>query len=124
MSNKLTKYKKNKLSKTQKIVISFALIILTIGIGYSALITNLSISGNILVSGRDYMIDYTYYINNTLSNSLPENDGTVYKLGSSTTCNNGVTLSWSNSRWELSSSTLSQDSACTVYFEETTGNYK
>ena len=53
MSNKLTKYKKNKLSKTQKIVISFVLIILTIGIGYSALVSNLSISGNLLVKKYD-----------------------------------------------------------------------
>ena len=47
--NKLTKYKKNKISKTHKIIISFILIILTIGIGYSALLSNLSISGNLLV---------------------------------------------------------------------------
>ena len=46
---KLTKYKKKSLSKTHKIIISFILLLLTIGVGYSALVSNLSISGNLLV---------------------------------------------------------------------------
>lgn len=67
--NKLTKYKKNKLSKTQKIVISFVLIILTIGVGYSALITNLSISGNITVKEYAPPIAFPSQIKSMIDNN-------------------------------------------------------
>ena len=51
--NKLTKYKKNILSRNHKIIISFIILILTIGIGFSALVTNLSMSGSITVKEYD-----------------------------------------------------------------------
>jgi hypothetical protein len=47
--NRLTKYNKNKLSRVHKLIFSIILLVLTIGLGYSALVTNLSISGNLLV---------------------------------------------------------------------------
>ena len=42
---KLKRYKRNIISKSQRIIISFFLILFTLGIGYAALTSNLSISG-------------------------------------------------------------------------------
>ena len=50
---KLKRYKRNIISKSQRIIISFFLILFTLGIGYAALTSNLSISGNIVVKEYD-----------------------------------------------------------------------
>ena len=114
---KLEKYRKITFNKYINILLIFIFFVITIGIGYSALISNLSITGNILVKKQGSNLNYTYYINNVLSQNIPENNGTTYKLGSNTTCNNGVKVRWSNSNWELTTSTIEQDTDCTVYFE-------
>ena len=47
--HKLKKYKKVYLTRTHKYIITFLLVLLTLGVGYAALTTDLSILGNIVV---------------------------------------------------------------------------
>ena len=56
--NKLTRYKRTRITRTHKVIISFILLVFTIGLGYSALVTNLSISGNITIKEYDDTIHW------------------------------------------------------------------
>jgi hypothetical protein len=86
--NKLTKYKKNKLSKTHKIIISLVLLIITIGVGYSALVSNLSISGNITV--KEYVRPRTVTFPSQIEN-LMDTEECMYRYEGAVTDEVGVT---------------------------------
>ncbi len=57
MDYKLRKYKKNTISKTQKLILSFILVLLTLGVVYAALVSDLSILGNLVV--KKYVVPRT-----------------------------------------------------------------
>ena len=93
MAKKLTKYRKEKLTKSKKITISFILIILTLGVAYSALVSDLSILGDIVV--KKHVGEHTITFPEQIENML-ENETDTKRYIDEVTDLNGTTVSAKN----------------------------